>query len=318
MPAKNAIHEVESGAEEREISATRIFDAPRELVWKMFTEPDHIAHWWGPYGFTNTIYEMDVRPGGVWGFTMHGPDGRDYKNKSVYVEVVKPERIVFDHVSGPLFRATINLTARGNRTEIRWRMVFETAELRDKVIKEFGAAEGLEQNLERLADALAKREFVIARTFDAPRDIVWKAWTEPERMARWFGPRGVKIFHSKNDLRPGGTYHFGMQTPDGGTMWGKWVYREVLKPERLVFVNSFSDEKGGVTRHPMHAAWPLEMLSTVTFVERNGKTTVTVHGSALNASESEQATFDTNHDSMRQGWTGTFDALESYLAVASR
>jgi uncharacterized protein YndB with AHSA1/START domain len=158
MPARDAIHEVESGAEEREISATRIFDASRELVWKMFTEPDHIAHWWGPNGFTNTIYEMDVRPGGVWSFTMHGPDGRDYRNKSVYVEVVKPERIVFDHVSGPLFRATIDFTPRGNRTEILWRMVFETAELRDKVIKEFGAAEGLKQNLERLADALAKRE----------------------------------------------------------------------------------------------------------------------------------------------------------------
>jgi uncharacterized protein YndB with AHSA1/START domain len=92
----------------------------------------------------------------------------------------------------------------------------------------------------------------------------------------------------------------------------------VRKPERLVFVNSFSDENGSVTRHPMHADWPLEMLSTVTFVERDGKTTVTVRWSALNASEAEQATFDTNHDSMRQGWTGTFDTLETYLAVASR
>jgi uncharacterized protein YndB with AHSA1/START domain len=161
MPARNAVREVESGSKEREISATRTFDAPRELVWSLWTEPDHIAHWWGPNGFTNTIDEMDVRPGGVWSFTMHGPDGRDYKNKSVYVEVLKPERIVFDHVSGPLFRAIIDFTPRGNKTEIRWRMIFETAALRDKVIKEYGAAEALVQNLERLARALSRREFVI-------------------------------------------------------------------------------------------------------------------------------------------------------------
>jgi len=146
---------------------------------------------------------------------------------------------------------------------------------------------------------------------------VWKVWTEPERMAQWFGPKGVKIFHSKNDLRPGGVYHYGMRTPDGKEMWGKWVYREVAKPERMVFVNSFSDKEGGITRHPMAQNWPLEMLTTITFAEQQeGKTTVTVRWSPINATEAERKVFDTSKDGMRQGWTGTFEQLEAYLAKA--
>ena len=163
---------------------------------------------------------------------------------------------------------------------------------------------------------MPSEEFVISRTFSAPRDLMWKAWTEPERMAKWFGPKGVKIFHSKNDLRPGGVYHYGMRTPDGNEMWGKWVYREVAKPGRLVFVNSFSDKGGGITRHPMANGWPLEMLTTITFEERQGKTTVTVRWSPINATEAERQTFEKGRDSMKQGWTGTFEQLEAYLAQA--
>src|SRR6266480_4137689 len=128
--------------EARQITATRLFDAPRELVFDMWTDPRHIARWWGPNGFTNTIEKMDVRPGGVWKFVMHGPDGRDYDNKIVYVEVVRPERLVYDHVSGPLFRATVTFTARGEKTEVNVRMVFESAGLRDSVAAQFGAVEG--------------------------------------------------------------------------------------------------------------------------------------------------------------------------------
>ena len=93
--------------------------------------------------------------------------------------------------------------------------------------------------------------FVISRVLDAPRELVWKCFTDPERMKQWWGPKGVKILVSKMDLRVGGTYHYGMQTPDGKAMWGKFVYREITPPERLVFINSFSDEAGSVTRHPM-------------------------------------------------------------------
>lgn len=122
----------------------------------MWIDPKHIAHWWGPNGFTITIHEMDVRPGGVWRFVMHGPDGRDYQNKIVYVEIVKPERLVYDHVSGPTFHVTVTFAEQGDKTEVTVRMLFDTAAQRDKVAKEFGAVEGLRQTLGRLAEYLAK------------------------------------------------------------------------------------------------------------------------------------------------------------------
>src|SRR6266545_4009257 len=148
MAVSNAAEK--SSVSDREIVATRMFDAPRDLVYQMWTDPQHVAQWWGPNGFTNTIYEMDVRHGGVWRFVMHGPDGRDYQNKIIYVEAVRPTRLVYDHVSGPLFHVTVDFIEQGNKTEVSVRMLFESAELRNKVAEEFGAVEGLQQTLKRL------------------------------------------------------------------------------------------------------------------------------------------------------------------------
>jgi uncharacterized protein YndB with AHSA1/START domain len=160
-------------------------------------------------------------------------------------------------------------------------------------------------------------DFVMSRVFDVPRDLLWKCFTEPDRMKQWWGPKGFKVLSAKMDLRPGGNYHYGMQSPDGHGMWGKFVFREVVPQERLVFINSFSDEKGGTTRHPGNANWPLEMLSSFTFEDMpGGKTKFTVRWAPHNASEEERKTFDTNRDSMRQGWGGTMDQLEGYLSRA--
>jgi uncharacterized protein YndB with AHSA1/START domain len=137
---------------DREISTTRVFDAPRELVWKVWTEPEHIAKWWGPRGFSTTTEKMDVRPGGEWRHVMHGPDGKDYQNRITYVEVVKPERIVYDHDSFPPFRAFVTFTAVGEKTELSMRMLFETAELRDKTDKTFGAIKGQKETIDRLGE----------------------------------------------------------------------------------------------------------------------------------------------------------------------
>ena len=166
----------------------------------------------------------------------------------------------------------------------------------------------------RTDTATKSPDFVISRVFDAPRDLVWKAFTDPESMRQWWGPKGFTVIASKMDFRVGGFYHYGMKAPDGTPMWGKFVYREIVPQERMVFVNSFSDEAGGVTRHPGHMSWPLEMLTTFTFEEQpGGKTRFTTRWQALNATAEEQKTFDTNHDSMRVGWTGTLDQLEAYL-----
>jgi uncharacterized protein YndB with AHSA1/START domain len=135
---------------DRELSMTRTFNAPVKLVWEVFTNPDHIKNWWGPNGFTNTIDKMEVKPGGIWEFVMHGPDGTDFKNKNIFREVVKEERIVFEHVSGPKFMTTLSFTGEGEKTRIKWQMVFESKEELETVIKTFKADIGLKQNLDKL------------------------------------------------------------------------------------------------------------------------------------------------------------------------
>jgi len=167
------------------------------------------------------------------------------------------------------------------------------------------------------ASETTSKDFVISRVFNAPRDLMWKCFTDPARMKQWWGPKGVKILKSTMDLRVGGTYHYGMQTPDGKIMWGKFVYREINPPERLVFINSFSDEAGGLTRHPLAPGWPLQMLSTFTFDdEGGGKTRFTVRWVPHEATEEERKTFDAGHNSMTQGWSGTMEQLQAYLATA--
>ncbi|HWZ21753.1 MAG TPA: SRPBCC family protein [Cytophagaceae bacterium] len=146
---------MENTTTDRELTISRLLNAPRELVWEAWTNPEHIKNWWGPDGFTNTIETMDVKPGGIWEFVMHGPDGTDFKNKSIYKEVVKPERIVFEHIN-PNFVATIRFTAEGEKTMIHWNMLFETKEQFEKVVKTFKADEGLKQNIVKLDTYLLK------------------------------------------------------------------------------------------------------------------------------------------------------------------
>jgi uncharacterized protein YndB with AHSA1/START domain len=161
--------------------------------------------------------------------------------------------------------------------------------------------------------AAAGSEFEISRVFDAPRELVFRAFTEADRMAQWWGPKGFKMLVTKLDLRPGGIFHYKMASPDGHEMWGKFVYREIVPPERVTMISSFSDEHGNVARHPMNPNWPPEMLSTMTLTETGGKTKMTVRASAYNATEIESKTFAEGHDSMRKGFTGTWDQLEEYL-----
>lgn len=159
----------------------------------------------------------------------------------------------------------------------------------------------------------AERPFVISRVFNAPRELVWKSWTEADRLKQWWGPKGFVVHTSKLDLRPGGTFHYGMTAPNGSDMWGRFVFREIDAPLRLVFINSFSDPEGGLSRHPGHPSWPLQMLSTITFWESSGKTKVTVQWEPYEANEQERKTFQEGLASMQQGWTGTFEQFDDYL-----
>lgn len=150
---------------DREIVITRVFDAPRERVFNAMIDPKQVVQWWGPKGFTTTIEKMDVRPGGVWKHVMHGPDGTDYPNKSVFIEIVKPERIVYSHGGGKKggpaaqFQATWTFEALGAKTKLTLQMVFPSAAARDQVVKQYNAIEGGNQTLDRLAEHLAKMAF---------------------------------------------------------------------------------------------------------------------------------------------------------------
>ena len=135
---------------DREIAFSRLLNAPIELVWEVWTNPDHIKNWWGPNGFTNTITKMEVQPEGEWNLIMHGPDGTDYKNKSIFKEVIKHQKLVYEHISTPKFTSTIRFESIGNRTQLDWVMLFETKEQLIQVVKTFNAAEGLRQNVEKL------------------------------------------------------------------------------------------------------------------------------------------------------------------------
>jgi uncharacterized protein YndB with AHSA1/START domain len=159
-------------------------------------------------------------------------------------------------------------------------------------------------------------EFIISRAFNAPRERVWQAWTDPKQLAAWWGPKGFKAKVKRLDLKSGGILHYCLTSPQGDEMWGRFLYREIVPEEQIVFINSFSDAEGGLTRHPLHEAWPLQLLSTITLVDKDGRTTVTIRWQPYEATEAERATFAAGHDSMRGGWTGTLDQLESYLAEA--
>ncbi|MDB5018450.1 MAG: polyketide cyclase [Mucilaginibacter sp.] len=139
-----------SNTSDREIFLSRKINAPIELVWEVWTKPEHIANWWGPNGFTNTIDMMDVVPGGEWHLVMHGPDGTDYINKSIFKEVIPFKKIVYQHVSSPGLIATVEFEAQGEQTLINWHMLFETVEQFIKVVKVHKAVEGQKQNVDKL------------------------------------------------------------------------------------------------------------------------------------------------------------------------
>jgi uncharacterized protein YndB with AHSA1/START domain len=292
---------------EREIVAVRVFDAPRELVWRALTDPDHLAHWWGPRGYANTFYEFDFNPGGIWRFTMHGQDGTDHPNENVFIEIVWPQQIVFDHLSTPKFRVTILLEDLGNQTQLTFLQHFESAEVCESVKPH--AVPGLEQTLDKLAVHLPlidpnRRELTIKRTFDAPRALVWEAWTDPRHLAMWWGPQGFTNPVCEVDARPGGVLRIVMRGPDGTDYPMRGVFREVIEPERLVFTNFPVDADD----RPL-----IDGVATVTFAERDGKTEMTLHTSAVGLVPSAAKMIA----GMGVGWSQSIDRLADLLTRGS-
>lgn len=157
--------------------------------------------------------------------------------------------------------------------------------------------------------------FRLRREFDAPRDLVWAAFTEADRLLHWWGPKDVKAVWCEVDLRPGGQFRYCLRPPEGADIWGRFVFREIVPKEQLVAVVSFTGEDGEIVPHPWVADWPLQVLSTIGLESvGQGRTAVSVEWRALDATAIELRTFEDGAQDMRMGWTGTFDQLDAYLA----
>lgn len=248
---------------DREIVITRMFKAPPELVWRAWTDPAQIVRWWGPAGFTTTTHAMDVRPGGVWRFDMHGPDGRDYPNRIVFDEVEAPRRLVYTHagdddVEGVRFQVIVTFEKQDGGTKLTMRSDFGSAAERERICREYGAVEGGAQTVGRLAEHLgeaptgqraaivialpSEREIMIVREFAAPRQLVWKALTTPELVRRWLlGPPGWEMIACEIDLRIGGAFRYEWRKAGGAQMGMGGIYREIDEPERIVNSEQFDE-----------------------------------------------------------------------------
>lgn len=309
------------------IITTRVINAPRELVFKVLTDPNHIAEYWGPNGFTNTIKSMDVKPGGQWLYTMHGPDGTDWPNRIIYRTVEPPRLLTFDHDNGGdgpndhRFKGEIELWDEGGKTRIELRMIEKNIEARDAIVGY--ATEGGRQNLDRLAahidvlQAAPKDAFIISRSFPVSRQRLYEACSNADELLKWFSPRGAKSIKAELDLRPGGTFFYGNQMPDGSIIYGKSLYVEILPNEKIVYYNRFSDEQGNIISHPMAPTWPMELHTTFLFADE-GKTNshLTIIWNYDGSDPIQKATFMNAMVGMRGGWTGTLDGLTNYFRNA--
>ncbi len=306
-----------------EIRLYRIYDAPVKMVWDAWTT-DQVAQWWGPRGFTITTHSKDIKPGGTWHYTMHGPDGIDYVNKTKYFEVETYSRMVYDHGGNdekkPLFRVTVLFKEVGGKTHMDMTMALPTAEAADQTRKFIKKANG-DSTWDRLAEYLEKdikkkEVFFINRSFQAPLDLMFEVWSNPEHVARWTAPTGFTMKFIKADIRPGGESFYSMSDASGQhTMYGKAKYLEITKPSRIVYSQQFADEKGNAARHPMSPTWPETMVTTVVFTaEGPDQTRVTLTWELTDkATAVEMDTFVKAKAGMSGGWTGSFDKLEEYL-----
>jgi len=295
---------------DREIIFDRIFDAPPAVVYNVWTDPEHLTHWYGPNGFTTAIQEMDVRPGGVWHLIMRGPDGADYKNRLVFLEVVKFQSLVYRHEPDKGSEAATHETTvtfapePGGKTRLRMRMLFTSAAERERIVTKYHAIEGGNQTLGRLAAHLARTtaaSVVFTRIFDAPRELVFQAWTDPAHLKHWWGPTGFTNPVCEFDARPGGAIRIHMRAPDGVIYPMSGTVQQVDEPNRLVFISSALDENGD----PF-----FRQLNNVTFEDQDGKTKLTLHVTVSNITERGRPFIA----GMEMGWNLSLDRLAKLIA----
>lgn len=312
MPAKSESREA---IEARSIIFVRTFDAPRALVFSAFSSPVHLGQWWGPNGFTTTTHAFEFRPGGVWRFVMHGPDGRDYQNRITFDEITAPERLVYHHggadnIEPAEFSVTVTFADEGSKTRLTWHMLFPSVAERDRIVRDYEAEEGLKQTIGRLAEHLVRiaaaakgvPDLVITRIYDAPRELVFSLWTDPKHLAEWWGPRGFTNPVCEADARVGGAIRIHMRGPDGRTHRMTGIFDEVAPPERLVFTNVVPDENDQML---------FQIRTTVLFENTGGKTRLTLRATVLKQTDAAAPYLA----GMKEGWSQTLDRLAERVAA---
>ena len=290
---------------DREILMTRDFDAPRALVWEMFTKPEHIRKWWGCHAMEVVVCEVDLRAGGEYRYVGRMPDGNECPFRGVHHEVSYPDKIVYTEIFDvPVARehpalVTTTFTEIDGRTRMRCSIVHDSKESRDIHLAtgvESGASAGYDM-IEDMAERLSK--LTLTREFAAPRSLVWRAWTEPQQFARWFGPRGFTIPRIEFDVRAGGAIRCDMRAPDGTTFTNLGTFTELVEPERIACTLRY-EENGEVV---------FENLNTVTLTEHGGKTLLTLDVRVLRAN----ATAPKYLIGMHEGWQQTLDRLDDMV-----
>jgi uncharacterized protein YndB with AHSA1/START domain len=303
------------------ITLTRVYEAPLQSVWEAWTIPEEVAQWWGPRGFTITTHSHDLRTGGHWHYTMHGPDGTDYENTTQYIEVVPGQRMVYDHGGHrnrpPLFRVTAMFTERDGCTQLDMSMAFATPEIAEQT-RGFIRKAGGESTWDRLAEYLGKHggkeQFFITRSFDAPIQRVYEMWSNPEHLVNWLPPTGATMRFIRAEPRVGATSLYVMTMPDGTQMHGLIRYITMDGPHLLAYTQQFCDEQERVVRPPFFKDWPLTMLSTIELsAEGPDRTRVRVRWEPQDATAADIAEFVRQRGGMTMGWTGSFDKLEALL-----
>ncbi len=311
------------GSPELEIS--RECDAPRDLVFKAFMDPELFAQWIGPRRLTTTVERFEPIRGGSWRFIQSDPEGKKYAFHGVFHEVSSPVRYIrtfeFEgleekgHVS--LETATF-VVVPGNRTRVVIKSVFQSVADRDRMIQS-GMEKGVNEGFERLDELLEKSNssgengLVITRLIDAPRELVFKAWTDPEIVKKWWGPEGLTPPVVTIDLRKGGGYLFSVEDPAGNRYWNGGVYREIHAPDHLVFLNYLADGKGNKLNPAecgMDKSFPKESLVTVTFDEEKGKTKLSIRYEPPSSETVREAMV---RSGMIEGWNSSLNKLQRLI-----
>ncbi len=313
-----------TGKNKEEIAIMRIFDAPRELVWQAWTKPDHFKRWWGPRNFTAPVSEIDFRVGGKYLHCMRGPDGKDYWSSGVYREIVPMERIVltdsFADEKGNIVPAshygmtgdwplellvTVTFEELGGKTK----MLLRHDGIPSGIMRELTEA-GWTESFDKLAESIVsidhtriiaergKQEVIITRVFVAPRNLVFKAYTDRNLIPQWWGPKRFTTTIDKIDTRQGGQWRFVQRDAAGNEYAFHGVYHEVRSPELIVDTFEFEGTPGHVS------------LETCTFEELGGRTKVTTR-SVFQTVEDRDGMI---RGGMEEGVLETMDRLAELLA----